>query len=98
MVLSLALAYVRVLNAGFGRIKALPIFDLQLKLHVFVGQLLDLLLQFKSLPLYHLLLELISLVSLGDLVEEQLEDRVDKARRLHQEFLGDGEYLILSDL
>lgn len=88
----------RVLNAGFGRIKALPIFDLQLELHVLVGQLLDLLLQFESLPLYHLLLELISLVSLGDLVEEQLEDRVDKARRLHQEFLGDGEYLILSDL
>jgi len=89
---------VRVLNAGFGRIKALPIFDLQLELHVLVGQLLNLLLQFESLPLYHLLLELISLVSLGDLVEEQLEDRVDKARRLHQEFLGDGEYLILSDL
>jgi len=89
---------VRVLNAGFGRIKALPIFDLQLELHVLVGQLLDLLLQFESLPLYDLLLELISLVSLGDLVEEQLEDRVDKARRLHQEFLGDGEYLILSDL
>lgn len=88
----------RVLNAGFGRIKALPIFDLQLELHVLVGQLLNLLLQFESLPLYHLLLELISLVSLGDLVEEQLEDRVDKARRLHQEFLGDGEYLILSDL
>ena len=88
----------RVLNAGFGRIKALPIFDLQLELHVLDGQLLDFLLQFESLPLYHLLLELISLVSLGDLVEEQLEDRVDKARRLHQEFLGDGEYLILSDL
>jgi hypothetical protein len=69
-----------------------------LELHVVVGQLLDLLLQLESLPLNDLLLELIGLVPLGDLVEEQFEDRVDQARRLHQEFLGDGEDLVLGDL
>jgi hypothetical protein len=69
-----------------------------LELHVLVGQLLDLLLQLESLPLNDLLLDLIGLVPLGDLVEEQFEDRVDQARRLHQEFLGDGEDLIFGDL
>jgi len=69
-----------------------------LQLHVLIGQLLHLLLKFESLPLNDLLLELIGLVPLGDLVEEQFEDRVDQARRLHQEFLGDGEDLVLGDL
>jgi hypothetical protein len=98
MLLSLARTYVRVLYAGFGWIEALPVFDLQLKLHILVGQLLDLLLQFKCFPLNDLLLELIGLVSMGNLVEEELENRVDKARRLHKELLGDGKYLIFSDL
>jgi hypothetical protein len=69
-----------------------------LELHVLVGQLLDLLLQLESLPLNDLLLDLIGLVPLGDLVEEQFEDRVDQALRLHQEFLGDGKDLIFGDL
>ena len=69
-----------------------------MQLYVLIGQLLHLLLKFESLRLNDLLLELIGLVPLGDLVEEQFEDRVDQARRLHQEFLGDREDLILGDL
>jgi len=98
MYLGLACTYVRVLHTGFGRIEALPIFDLQLQLHVLVGQLLDLLLKFKSFPLNDLFMELIGLVSLGNLVEEKFENRVDKARGLHEELLGDGEDLIFSGL
>jgi hypothetical protein len=80
MYLGLTCTYVRVLHAGFWGIEALPIFDLQLQLHVLIGQLLDLFLQLKSFPLNDLPLKLIGLVSLGNLVEEELENRVHKAR------------------
>ena len=70
----------RELYAGLRWIEALSILYLQLQLHILIRQLLHFLLKLECLPLNNLLLELIGLVSLGNLVEEKFENRADKTR------------------